>query len=263
MSFWALNLYGLLFCAVVMACTWLAAYRLNHFAIVDAVWAYCFAALAAFFAFAGEGWGPRRLALVAMVGAWSLRLGTHLARRLFLHHPEEDSRYRALKLEYGANYPFRFFLFFQMQAASVSVLALMYCFPARNAEAGFGVIEILGALVWLTGLFGEATADRQLAAFKHDPKNRGQVCEVGLWHYSRHPNYFFESLIWWGLFLFGLGSPGGIYGVYAPAIMLLLLLKVTGVPPAEAQSLQSRGDRYRAYQAKTSVFVPWWPKKGG
>src|SRR5262249_44045583 len=102
--------------------------------------------------------------------------------------------------------------------------------------------------------------DLQLEKFKKDPANKGQTCQVGLWNYSRHPNYFFEWLIWVSYFLFACGSSHGIYSIICPAIMLYLLFKVTGIPATEAQALKSRGDQYRDYQKRVSVFVPWFPK---
>jgi steroid 5-alpha reductase family enzyme len=107
-------------------------------------------------------------------------------------------------------------------------------------------------------LSGEALADRQLESFKRDPQNRGRVCDVGLWRYSRHPNYFFEWLIWLSYALYASTSPAGWAAWIAPALILYFLLRVTGIPATEAQALRSRGDAYRRYQARTSPFVPWF-----
>lgn len=103
-------------------------------------------------------------------------------------------------------------------------------------------------------------ADRQLARFRADPANKGKVCQAGLWNYSRHPNYFFEWLVWVGYAVFALGSPWGWLGLIAPALMLHFLLNVTGIPMTEELSLKSKGDAYRAYQRTTSAFVPWFKK---
>ena len=123
-----------------------------------------------------------------------------------------------------------------------------------------GLAEWLGCALWLVALGGETLADRQLAAFKDDPANRGKVCDSGLWRYSRHPNYFFEWLVWVSFFLFALPSPWGWTTIFAPALMLFFLLRVTGIPYTEQQSLRSKGDAYRAYQRVTSPFIPWFPK---
>jgi steroid 5-alpha reductase family enzyme len=113
----------------------------------------------------------------------------------------------------------------------------------------------------LIAIAGETLADAQLAAFKRDPANRGGVCNVGLWRYSRHPNYFFEWLIWMSYFIFALASPFGWIAIVGPASILWLLIRVTGIPMAEEQSLRSRGDAYRRYQQATSAFIPWFPKR--
>ena len=112
-------------------------------------------------------------------------------------------------------------------------------------------------------LAGEALADRPLEWFKKDPKNRGRVCQVGLWRYSRHPNYFFEWLAWMAFALFALPSPLGFLSLACPALMLWFLLKVTGIPATEAQALRSKGEAYREYQQSTSAFFPWRPKSPG
>ena len=106
-----------------------------------------------------------------------------------------------------------------------------------------------------------AGADAQLHRFKQDPANKGKTCQVGLWHYSRHPNFFFEWLIWVSYALYAMGSPSGAWGWLSPALMLYFVTKVTGIPATEAQALRSRGDEYRKYQQTTSAFFPWPPKK--
>ena len=108
---------------------------------------------------------------------------------------------------------------------------------------------------------GETIADRQLVTFKKDPGSRGKTCRAGLWHYSRHPNYFFEWILWCGFGVLGLAGPWGWAGLAAPALMLYTIVFVTGIPPTEAQALVSRGEDYRAYQRTTSPFVPWPPRE--
>jgi steroid 5-alpha reductase family enzyme len=113
----------------------------------------------------------------------------------------------------------------------------------------------------LIGMVGEAIADWQLEKFKKDPANKGKTCTAGLWNYSRHPNYFFEWLMWIGCATIALASPWGWLGLLSPALILYFLLGATGIPATEAQALRSRGDEYRAYQRSTNAFVPWFPKK--
>jgi steroid 5-alpha reductase family enzyme len=122
------------------------------------------------------------------------------------------------------------------------------------------VFEWLGAIVWLVALAGESIADSQLKSFKSRPVNKGKVCQIGLWRYSRHPNYFFEWLIWVAYFVFALASPFGSLSILCPLLMLYFLFKVTGIPATEEQAIRSKGEAYCNYQRSTSVFVPWFPK---
>ena len=112
----------------------------------------------------------------------------------------------------------------------------------------------------LIALCGEALSDFQMQRFKADRANDGKVCEAGLWRYSRHPNYFFESLIWWGFFIAALSSPHGWVTIICPLLMLYLLFQVTGIPLTEEYAIKSKGELYRAYQRTTNAFVPWFPK---
>ncbi len=120
--------------------------------------------------------------------------------------------------------------------------------------------DIAGVLVWLLAVGGERTADAQLERFRADPANRGRTCRVGLWRLSRHPNYFFEWLHWWSYVLIGFAAPLGWLTLLGPAVMLLFLLRITGIPMTELRAIESRGDAYREYQRTTSAFFPWPPK---
>jgi len=247
--------------AGLFAATFVFARRWNNYGIVDVVWAYAFGLLAIFYAASGSGWGPRRGLIAAMVCIWSVRLGTHLYHRVRGHHPVEDARYQAMRVLWAANFGRKMGIFFQQQAFSVVILGLPFLLIARNPATEFHILEIVGVGLWLIALLGESLADSQLAAFKKNPANAGQVCDVGLWAHSRHPNYFFEWCVWLGFFAFACASPWGWTSVICPLGILYLLLYVTGVPMAEAQSLRSRGDAYRAYQQRVSAFIPWFTKK--
>jgi steroid 5-alpha reductase family enzyme len=148
-----------------------------------------------------------------------------------------------------------------LQAALNVFLSLPLLIASLNPAPALGALEWLGFAIWLVGLGGESLADRQLARFKADRGNKGRVCAVGLWRYSRHPNYFFEWTIWIGYATFALASPPwGYAGLLMPALMLHFLLNVTGVRATEDQALRSKGEAYRDYQARTSAFVPWPPR---
>lgn len=245
---------------VLFAALYFLSRRLDNYGFVDIAWSYAFGGMTAFYALAGPGWPVRRALIAAMAVLWSARLGTHLAIRVIGHHPEEDGRYRQLRQDWAGNFASKMFGFFQMQAASVVLLGAGFLIVCLNPAPQLHPLEVAGVVIWLLALTGESLADRQLAAFKRDAKNKGQVCDVGLWRYSRHPNYFFEWSIWVGYFVFALASPFGWIAVIGPASILYLLLRVTGIPMTEEQSLRSRGEAYRRYQERTSAFVPW-PRK--
>lgn len=247
--------------ALLFAATYALARRMENYGIVDIVWSYAFGALALLYAATLSGWAPRRWAMAAVVVIWSTRLGTHLYRRVMSHHPEEDRRYAEMRTRWAEHFPAKMFIFYQQQAFSVLVLGLPFLLIARNPAPSFHGLEYLGLTLWLIALLGESLADAQLAAFKKNATNRGRVCETGLWAYSRHPNYFFESCIWIGYFLIACASPWGWTSVIAPLGITYLLLHVTGVPMAEEQSLRSRGEAFREYQRRVSAFIPWFPKK--
>ena len=202
-----------------------------------------------------------------LVTVWSVRLGVHLFVRVRSHHPVEDVRYARLRQEWGSATHQRMFGFFQLQGVLQLVLAtpwiavLLDTTPVATFQlSGW---SLTGLLVWVVGLAGESIADRQLARFRANPANRGQVCQSGLWNHSRHPNYFFEWMIWVAYAVFALGSPWGWIGLLSPLLMGHFLINVTGIPMTEALSVQSKGDAYREYQRTTSAFVPWFRRKGG
>lgn len=238
--------------------TFLFGRRWRNFGIVDAVWSLSFAPVGLLVAGLSTGWAPRRLVLAALATAWSLRLGIHLARRIASHHPVEDTRYQALREKWRDGFDLKMALFFQGQAVSVWVLGLPYAFIAYHPTPAFSWVEGLGFGVWAFGWFFQALADAQLSAFQKDPALKKGVCDRGLWRYSRHPNYFGEWLGWVGLAIIASASAWGWIGWLSPAVMLHLLLNVTGVPLTEERSLAKRGDAYRRYQATTSAFFPWF-----
>jgi len=247
-------------CFIFAFCYFVAA-RINNYGIVDIVWAYSFAVLAVYYAVGSSGWPWRRGLIATMALIWSLRLGTHLYSRVMQHHPVEDGRYRQLRQDWAANFKPKMFGFFQFQAISIVLLTPAFAVACLNTTPTWQPLEVAGAVLWLLAFAGEAFADAQLAAFKRNPANRGAVCTCGLWRYSRHPNYFFEWLIWVAYFVFALASPFGWCAVIGPLSILFLLLRVSGIPLTEQQALRSKGEAYQRYQATTSAFLPWFPKK--
>jgi steroid 5-alpha reductase family enzyme len=246
--------------AVVMGVLWLVQRRTHNAAIVDVAWSFGTGLLAIGFAFATDGWLPRRILVAALAGIWGLRLGAHLWVRLRAD-VEEDVRYRELRRQHGGNVQAFLFGFFQLQAVWAVLFAIPMLFAARNPTSAFGLLDGLGVLVWIVALGGEGVADRQLARFRSDPANRGAVCRTGLWRWSRHPNYFFEWIHWWAYVAIGIAGPFGWITLFGPLAMIVFLLKITGIPLLEQRLLESRGDAYREYQRTTSVFFPWLPRR--
>jgi steroid 5-alpha reductase family enzyme len=239
---------------------WLLQRRTRNAGIVDAIWAASMGASALFYATVGTGSLIARLGVAMLGGAWGFRLCLHILARL-LNEPE-DGRYRHLR-EHWRNHQGKFFGFFQAQAVLTALFSLPFFVVAQNPKEGMTRWCVVGLSIWIVSVAGEAIADSQLAHFRHDPANRGKTCRVGLWRYSRHPNYFFEWLHWFAYVSLAVGTPPAIWllSLLGPVLMLVSLCWVTGIPFVEAQALRSRGEDYREYQRTTSAFVPWFPKK--
>lgn len=248
------------FAAGLMAVIWMVALRINNLGIVDVAWSVSFLPVTIGYAVMGQGDPVRRWLMAGMAGVWSLRLALHIAVRVMKHHPQEDVRYTRLRADWGAKVRSKSFWFFQMQAAVIVLLATVFLVPCLDETPGLSMQAWAGVAVWLAAVGGESLADYQLKQFRANPANKGKICQTGLWNYSRHPNYFFEWLVWVGYFLFAWVSPGGCFTVLCPALMLFFLLRVTGIPLTEELSVQSKGEAYREYQRTTSAFVPWLKK---
>ena len=251
----------LVVCAAITV-LWFIQRRTGNAGIVDAGWAASIGFLAVFFAATSEGYPPRRLLVALLAGIWALRLSFYIMKDRVLNKPE-DGRYRALRKKWGSSAGIRFFLFYQYQALFALFFALPMLVVSHNSYYFWNVWSALGVLIWIMSVGNTIVADLQLARFRANPANRGRTCRVGWWRYSRHPNYFFEWLHWWSYVALAAGSPYWWISLFALGMMLSLLLKVTGIPPAEAQALASRGEDYRDYQRTTSPFVPWFPLERG
>ena len=243
----------------VMFVLWLIHFPLKNAAIVDFGWGFNLALLGTGYAWFGGGFVTRAWLVGAMTAIWGLRLAFYLLFDRIIGHPEEG-RYQELRRQWKTQIEWKFLAFYEFQALLCVLMATPFLLAAVNPAPQIHWLEWLGAALWLVGIGGEATADAQLAAFKRNLSNKGKTCMRGLWHYSRHPNYFFEWTIWVGFAIFSSASPNGYLGWISPMLMLYFLLRVTGIPATEAQALRSRGDEYRKYQRSTSAFIPWFPK---
>ena len=243
---------------VVVVAVWALHLRLRNAGVIDVTWGVNLALMAIVYAALADGWATRRWLVAAMVCLTGLRLSWHIGRRT-IGHPE-DGRYARLRAAYKTNVELKFLRFFIYQGITASLLSLPFLISSRNPTSAFHPLEIAALALFAIGMAGEALADAQLEAFKADPSTQGTACRLGLWRYSRHPNYFFEWVMWLSYWLFACASPWGWVTIFAPAVMLWVLLKVTGVALTEAHCLRTRGDDYRRYQETTSAFVPWFPR---
>lgn len=248
-------------CSFIMILIWIWAWRIRNAGVVDIFWAFNFTVIAAVIYLMATGYDARKEVVCLLAGLWSIRLGIYLLIRVGSHLKEEEGRYKQLRQEWGPNPDRTFFFFFQAQALSNIFLATPFFIIAMNPEPKLSLIEMIGAGMWLIAIIGEGLSDWQLKQFKKNPANKGKVCDKGLWSWSRHPNYFFQFMIWVSVFLFALGSPWGWLAIVCPVTIFYLIWKVTGIPMTEEQSVRSKGDAYRDYQKRVSVFVPLPPKK--
>lgn len=257
--------------ALVFAALWLRQTRTRDATSVDAAWALAIGGAGVAAAFAGTGSGWQRLLAGGVAFAWSARLGWHLLRhRVFGHgvaaggvvaRAGEDGRYRAMREHWGERANAHFFWFYQAQAAAAFVFALPFWFVANHTEPPHP-LQVAGLALFVVAQTLEGLADRQLERHRNDPSLRGRTCRLGLWSWSRHPNYFCEWLSWCGIALFALPAAGA-YAAIQPVVMFVLVRFVSGVPFTELQARKSRGEDYRRYQQETNAFFPWWPRRGG
>lgn len=260
---WVLSLAVLAFMTVVMLCAWGYGLAWKNGGWTDVFWTFgtgvALAGAALFPLAPGAPPQQRQWLVAALVAFWALRLGGYLAPRVARH---EDPRYAQFRKDWGAAYARNMLFVTLPQAPATALLGLSVLIAARTPGAALAFRDVLGVAVLLIAIGGEGLADAQMKLFKADPENRGKVAEVGLWGWSRHPNYFFEWLGWLAYPLIGFdpARPVTWLSFAAPVVMFLLLTRVSGIPPLEAAQLKSKGEAYRAYQARVSAFFPLPPK---
>lgn len=250
---------GILFlCCLSMFVLWFAYLRTDRASWVDVGWSFNFTLVILYLMIAYISYSPSALGLAFMYLFWSLRLSGHILARLT--GEGEDPRYETLKKKWSKQVQIKMLGFFLIQALLNVFFSLPLFLLWSDPQPEFTGLRKIATLVWLFSTWAEARADRQLERFRRRDGTSGKVCREGLWQYSRHPNYFFEWMIWVSYALFALESPMGWVALLCPAAMLFLLFRVTGIPATEAQALKSRGNDYKKYQATTSAFFPWFPK---
>lgn len=262
MSFWAVLGIAAAMVALYLALGWLLSVRLRDVSIVDGMWGPGFALVAVAGALLGSGDAARKTVVVVLVSIWGLRLATHILARN--RGQAEDYRYRAMRQRQGPRFVWlSAFTVFGLQGVLLLWIALpLLAATALPGSPPLGLLDLAGSGLFLLGFLCEAIGDAQLTRFKANPANRGKVCDVGLWRYSRHPNYFGDATLWWGFFLLACAVPGGWRTIASPVVMTVLLLKVSGVALLE-RGLISTKPGYADYIARTSAFVPWFPRPAG
>ena len=246
----------------LMTMLWLVSLLLKNSSIVDIFWGLGFMLIAWIACFVAEGFSGRKILITGLTTVWGLRLAAHIFWRG--RGKGEDRRYQAWRARYGESFWWvSLFTVFGLQAVLLWVISLVLQVGQLSpTPERLGWLDWAGASLWAAGFAFEAISDGQLLRFKADPANRGKVMDRGLWAYSRHPNYFGECLVWWGLFFITLSTPGSLWTIISPLTITFLLLKVSGVTLLEKTILETR-PAYRDYMERTSPFIPWpgWRKR--
>ena len=260
----SLTLVVLVYMTAIMVAAWLYGLARRNGGWTDVFWTFgtgvALAGASLIPLHAGAAPQARQWLVAGLVAVWAIRLGGYIAGRVAGHG--EDPRYAKFRADWGKDYPRNMLFVVLPQGPATALLALSVLTAARSPGAGLGLRDFAGVAILVVAIAGESLADAQMKRFRSDPANKGKVCDVGLWAWSRHPNYFFEWLGWLAYPVIGLdpGHPVTWLSFTAPVVMYLLLTRISGVPPLEQAMLASRGDAYRAYQAKVSAFFPLPPK---
>lgn len=255
---------NLALCLVLFLVLWMVGSAIRDVSFIDSVWALGMGGLALATWFQAGGAEPRKLLLLALCGAWSLRLGLHLLWRWRSHGP--DRRYVRMmqKAEAERGWSYRYAtlrLVFALQAPLMWIVALpVQLGQMSSAPAQVGWLGWTGAAVAVAGILFESIGDAQITRFKRDPGNQGKVLESGLWRYTRHPNYFGDIVTWVGLWLIAAETPLGLWALPGPLLLIFLLTRWSGGVTYERRLTKSRPG-YDDYQRRTSPLIPWPPKR--
>ncbi len=224
--------------------------------IVDIGWGFGFV-LIALFTFVKSGlYLPRHLLVTLLVVMWGLRISFHILHR----HKGEDFRYKAWRDEWKQWFYLRsYFQIFMLQGFFMLIISMPVIVINSSAIPGLTFVDILGAALWCLGFYFEVVGDYQLQAFITNPENKKRIMRYGLWQYTRHPNYFGEIVMWWGIWLMALTVPLGFLTIISPLTITILLVFVSGVPMLEKRF--AGNPEYQEYQRTTNALIPWWPKK--
>jgi steroid 5-alpha reductase family enzyme len=243
---------------VVILLTWLVGLRLRDASVIDPVWGPAFVVVAVVAALVGNGCSARRWLLLALTAVWGLRLGWHLTKRK-LHERAEDRRYAAMRQAHPDNFAlWSLGWVYGVQGAMVVIISLPIQVASQSPDRLSWAI-VPGLIVYLTGLAFESIGDEQLRRFKSRPESKGQVMDRGLWRYTRHPNYFGDACVWWGIWLVVLPTDGSWWTAIGPALITLFLVRISGKEMLERDIAQRRPG-YADYIRNTSGFIPRPPR---
>jgi steroid 5-alpha reductase family enzyme len=245
---------------VLMLGTWLLSLVWRDASIVDPVWPLGFVVVAWVTLTVADGNPTRQWVLVGMTTIWGLRLSGYLAWRK--HGAPEDPRYQAMRRHWGERFPLMSLLtVFALQGTLMWIVSLSVQLGQVRDTPDLGVLAFVGIALWIVGVTFETVGDAQLARFKSDPASKGQVMDRGLWRYTRHPNYFGDTCVWWGIALVAAETGIGAIGIVGAVVMTVLLVRVSGVPMLE-RSMAKRRPGYAEYVRRTSAFIPRPPGRG-
>jgi len=245
-------------CAILLLAFagWLLSVARRDVSIVDSLWSLFFLCGALVYFAATPAPAPRAALVLSLVAIWALRLSGYLTWRN--HGQPEDHRYQAMRARNQPGFAWKsLYLVFGLQAVLAAIIGLPL-YAAMSAVTTINAVDLIGFALWAVGFAFETIGDWQLARFKADPSSRGKVLQTGLWRYTRHPNYFGEAVLWWGYYLLAVAA-GGWWTIFAPLLMTVLLLKVSGVALLE-RDIGERRPGYRDYIARTNAFIPGRPK---
>jgi steroid 5-alpha reductase family enzyme len=252
-----LYLYTALLIFVYMNLWFVLAISRRNNSIVDIGWGLGFIVVTIFNLFYMGFPDARQILTGILIILWGLRLSIYI----FLRNKgkAEDFRYAKWRQDWGRHWLIRSYLqVFILQGFFMFTIVYPVVMLSRQSNGQLNALDLLGIIVWLAGFLIESIADYQKSKFKQNPENKRKVMNTGLWKYSRHPNYFGETLIWWGVFLIVLNVPNGIFAIFSPVIITILLTKVSGIPLIEKH--HAHDPEYQEYKRHTSAFIPWKPK---
>lgn len=245
---------------ILVTLLWIWSVFIKNVSIVDIFWGLGFVVVNTFYVFMSGELNARKIVILTLVCIWGFRLAIYLAIRNI--GKGEDFRYQEFRQNYGPKryWWFSYFQTFLLQGILIMIISLpLLGINYNNSNGNLQILDYLGVIIWLIGFTFETVGDFQLSNFKRDSKNKGKILHTGLWKYTRHPNYFGDSAVWWAYGIFSIAA-GSYWQAIGAVIMTLLILKISGVSLLE-KTLKETKPQYKEYIQKTSSFIPWFPKK--